>query len=165
MGWAFAFGSCRSRGHHEPSGFRASGSQNIPKSKFTNFTQIHALESCDHAISRKIHAQVTFVFFGKPMEIYGNPWKSMEIYGNLSVEIYGNPWKSMEIYGNLWKSMEISGNPWKSMEIYGNLWKSMEICGNLWKFPQLVCIMAQPSTNTPPIGPPQHTSNGKWAAY
>jgi hypothetical protein len=50
--------------------------------------------------------------------------------------------ESMEICGNLWKSMEIYGNLGchnSTVEIYGNLWKSMvpqigtlQNCGNLW---------------------------------
>ena len=57
-------------------------------------------------------------------EIYGNTWTSLD-----AMEIYNNRWVSIEIYGNPWNSMEIKetrGNPWDSMdsmEIYGNLWR------------------------------------------
>ena len=55
------------------------------------------------------------------MEIHGNLWESMKMYGN----IYGN---MSEYLGNVWKTcMEVFG---KSMEkdgtYLGNLWKNIE---------------------------------------
>ena len=43
------------------------------------------------------------------------------------MEISGNLWKFLAIYGNFWQFMEISGNLWKFLAIYGNFWQFMKI--------------------------------------
>ena len=46
-------------------------------SNFTRFTRNHAPESCDHAISRKFHAESSFHFFGKNHKIT-HIWPSLQ---------------------------------------------------------------------------------------
>ena len=40
----------------------------------------------------------------------------------------------MEIFGNIWNSLEIFGIPWKYLEFLGNIWNSLEIFGVIWKY-------------------------------
>ena len=74
-------------------------------------------ESIMHYAASRQNAQHTLLLHSGAlktisMEIHGNPWTSMAIYG---FRCHENPWIAREINGDAWMSMDHHGPPWISM--------------------------------------------------